>query len=338
MNLLHDVVGETVLGEMRRLLSPVGFALVVDRRGDVGAEVVRSPEGGCVLPGDGVRALLYALMLLGAVKYGKSRAMVSRALRGAKEDMYEGLPQGKDLLNTEDVAAYLGVGPVTVWRWCRDGVLPCMKIGRGWRIRREALEDFLKRSERSGSLVGRLRSFLEVPDNVLAIAQDREMMHRLDAAFFRVGEAQGGRLIKYVDGESWDSLDDARTELERHGLEVGRLEEEDRFRFTSEPDPQCGRTEELRQLLSEDADGGRSVWVSFNWDEQIDLDAALKQQQALRKVVQEGELVVKTVVLEEVVDEWPGKMLRRAQVAHSGTIWLSESELAFNRVTPLPLS
>src|ERR671917_2974218 len=245
--------------------------------------------------------------------------------------MYQGLPQGKDLLDTEDVAAYLGVGQVTVWRWCRDGSLPCLKIGREWRIRREALERFLQRSERSETLVGRLRSFLEVPDNALAIAQDRETMHRLDAAFFRVGEAQGGRLIKYAGGEPWDPLNDVRTDLEPHGLEVGRLEEEGRFRFTSEPDPQRGRTEELKRLLSEEVDGGRPVWVSFNWADHIDLDAALKQQEALQEVVEEGELVVKTAVLEEVVDEWPGKALRRAQVLHSGTIWLSESGLALSR-------
>jgi hypothetical protein len=43
-------------------------------------------------------------------------------------------------------------------------------------------------------------------------------------------------------------------------------------------------------------------------------------------------------VLEEVIDEWPGKMVRRAQVLHGGTIWLSESSLALNRVTPAPPS
>jgi excisionase family DNA binding protein len=248
----------------------------------------------------------------------------------------EGFARGKHLLDVAEVAEYLRVEQTTVQRWCREGSLPCMKIGKEWRIRHEALGPFLERSERSESLVGRLRSFLEVPDNLLVIAQDRQMMHRLDAAFFRVGEAQGGRLIKYAGGEPWDSLDDARTDLEPHGLEVGRLEEEGRFRFTSEPDPQRGRTEELRRLLSEEADGGRSVWVSFNWAEQIDLDAALRQQEALQEVVEEGELVVKTAVLEEVVDEWPGKMLRRAQVLHSGTIWLSESGLALSRVTPPP--
>jgi hypothetical protein len=129
-----------------------------------------------------------------------------------------------------------------------------------------------------------------------------------------------------------------RTDLEKHGLEVRRLEEEGRFRFVSEPDPHGGRAEELRRLLSEEADGCHSLWVNFDWVEQIDLEAALKQQQALREVAEEGHLVVKTAVLEEVIDEWPGKMVRQAQILHGGTIWLSESNLALSRVTSPPPS
>ena len=41
---------------------------------------------------------------------------------------------------------------------------------------------------------------------------------------------------------------------------------------------------------------------------------------AVERYFPKGELLVKTAVLEEVVDEWPGKMLRRAQVLHLGTI------------------
>jgi hypothetical protein len=37
------------------------------------------------------------------------------------------------------------------------------------------LEDFLKRNERPATLVAQLRSFLQVPDNVLAIAQNRDL-------------------------------------------------------------------------------------------------------------------------------------------------------------------
>ena len=58
----------------------------------------------------------------------------------------------KELLDTEDVAGYLRVSPVTIWRWCRDGSLPWLKIGRSWRIRRAALEAFLERGERSETL------------------------------------------------------------------------------------------------------------------------------------------------------------------------------------------
>jgi uncharacterized RDD family membrane protein YckC len=40
---------------------------------------------------------------------------------------------------------------------------------------------------------------LEVPDNVLAIVQNRELMHNLDAAFFRVGAATIRTLLRIVD-------------------------------------------------------------------------------------------------------------------------------------------
>src|SRR5215213_3700979 len=96
----------------------------------------------------------------------------------------------KELLAAADVAEMIGVKETTIYRWCKEGKLPCLKVGKHWRIRREALEDFLKRSERPRTLVGQLDSFLRVPDSVLAIAQNIEILHRLDAAFFRVGEAR----------------------------------------------------------------------------------------------------------------------------------------------------
>src|SRR5215216_2747867 len=49
----------------------------------------------------------------------------------------------KDLLSAEDVARYFGVGQMTVYRWCKEGRLQCIKLGKHWRIRREALEDLL---------------------------------------------------------------------------------------------------------------------------------------------------------------------------------------------------
>src|SRR5918997_1567417 len=102
--------------------------------------------------------------------------------------------RGTELLAVADVAGMIGVKETTVYRWCSEGKLPCLKIGKHWRIRRGVLEHFLKQSERPRTLVGQLDSFLRVPDSVLAVAQNIDILHRLDAAFFRVGEARGGLL------------------------------------------------------------------------------------------------------------------------------------------------
>ena len=242
----------------------------------------------------------------------------------------------RELLGVEEVAEYLGVVPMTVYRWCREGRLPCMKLGRVWRIRRETLEDFLESAERPATLVGQLGSFLGVPDNVIAIAQDRELLHRLDAAFFRIGEARGGMLVKFAGGEPDVPEDEVRAILERHGLEVRRLEEEGRFRLSPERGPLGERRELLERLAVEEADGGRTVWASFDWAERVDLETALGQQDALSELLEDKQLVVKTAVLEEVADGWPAKAQRRARESHTGTMWLSEAGLSLSRITPLP--
>src|SRR5215203_2996500 len=117
----------------------------------------------------------------------------SRQAWSKAREVREPLDQLDTLLSTEEVAEYLGVGQATVYRWCRDESLPAVKIGRRWRVRRSALEEFVRKNERSETLVGRLRAFIEVPDNLLAVVQDRELMSKVDAAFFRTAEASGGR-------------------------------------------------------------------------------------------------------------------------------------------------
>src|ERR671926_1928412 len=113
----------------------------------------------------------------------------------------EGAATGTELLGAGEVAGLVGVKETTVYRWCKEGRLPCLKVGKHWRIRREALEDFLKESELPKTLAGQLSSFLREPDSVLAIAENRDILHRLDAAFFMVGESRDGLLVKFYAGE-----------------------------------------------------------------------------------------------------------------------------------------
>src|SRR5215208_3908586 len=250
----------------------------------------------------------------------------------------KGTARETELLAAVDVAGMIGVKETTVYKWCKEGKLPCMKVGKHWRVRREALEDFLKRSERPRTLVGQLSSFLQVPDNVLAITQNVDLMHRLDVAYFQVGDAHGGMLVKFYGGEDAPA-DELRAEFEKNGLEVGRLEREGRFLMRPETDPLGGgRQDELAQLLEEEGAKGHIVWACFNWAMQVDLETALEQQKRLTELVDSRHLVVKTAAIEEAIDDWPARVLRRAQSSHSATILFSEDGLSLSRATPMPPS
>jgi excisionase family DNA binding protein len=238
----------------------------------------------------------------------------------------------KDLLEAEEVASYLGINPVTVYRWCRDGRLPCLRIGRYWRIRREALEDFLRQSEKPTTLLGHLRSFLRVPDNLIAIAQNTYRLHQLDAAFFMLGEARGGKLVKFYGGEK-ASVESLRSDFESWGLEAGRLEEQGILHLVADEDP-ADRESQLMRFLEDDSDTGNTLWASFDWSEGVSLEKALEQQAAISDIASRN-LVVKTAALEEAIDSWPPAILRRAQVVHSGQIWLSEAGVSVSRAAPL---
>jgi excisionase family DNA binding protein len=243
-----------------------------------------------------------------------------------------------ELLGAEDVAQMVGVKETTIYRWCKEGKLPCLKVGKHWRIRREALEDFLKRSEHPRTLVGQLDSFLREPDNVLAIVQNIDILHRLDAAFFRVGEARGGLLVKFYAGEDY-SEGELLLDFEGNGLEASCLKREGRLLMRAEEEPLGGsRGEQLGVLIDEEGGEGRSVWASFNWVRPVELETALEQQRRLTELVGASQLVVKTAAVEEAIEEWTAPQLRRVQSMHSAIIVASEDGLSMSRATPMPPS
>src|SRR5215212_9732052 len=249
----------------------------------------------------------------------------------------KGASRETELLAATEVAGLVGVKETTVYRWCKEGKLPCLKVGKHWRIRREALEDFLKRSERPKTLIGQLNSFLRVPDNVLAIVQNVDILHRLDAAFFRAGDARDGLLVKFYAGEE-QSQGELVSDLQRNGLEVGRLRrQKGLFRRSEEATLGGPRGEQLGRLIKE-AGAGRTVWASFKWVRPVDLQTALEQQERLTELVDAGNLVVKTAALEGALEEWPASQLRRVQSAHLAIILASEEGLSLSRATPMPPS
>ncbi len=68
------------------------------------------------------------------------------------------------LLTPAEVAGRLKVSLPTVYRWIRSGALPCLRVGRGRRIRESALQAFLERGatpppEPPEALLDQLRAF-----------------------------------------------------------------------------------------------------------------------------------------------------------------------------------
>jgi excisionase family DNA binding protein len=243
-----------------------------------------------------------------------------------------------ELLGAEEVAGLVGVKETTVYKWCKEGKLPCLKVGKHWRVRRGDLEDFLKRSQHQVTLAGQLDSFLQVPDSVLAIAQNIDILHRIDAAFFRVGESRGGLLVKFHGGED-NPEEYLLASFEQNGFEASRLKREGRLLMREEEGPLGDRRgDALARLLEEEGEKGRTVWASFNWVRQVDLQTAFEQQERLTELVDTRQLVLKTAALEETMDEWPSSMLRRVQSSHSAIILASEDGLSLSRATPMPPS
>lgn len=248
--------------------------------------------------------------------------------------MYEEHAHEDELLGVPEVAGYLGVGQVTVYRWCRDGRLPCVKVGRKWRVRRGAISDFLRRGERPETLAGHLGAFLTVPDNVVGVAQDKELLHRLDAAYFKVAEARGGFLAKFYGGGPESTAEEARSEMESRGLEAGALEREGRLVFIDEVATGESREEALRRMS--EAGEGRSVWAAFDWAGRGDRESVLREQRKLTSFVAGRQVVIKTAILEETLEGWPPEDQRHFQTWHSGTLWVSREGLSLSRTVPLP--
>jgi excisionase family DNA binding protein len=250
----------------------------------------------------------------------------------------KGTSRETELLAAADVAELIGIKETTVYRWCKEGKLPCLKVGKHWRIRRVALEDFLRESERPRTLVGQMDSFLRVPDNVLAVAQNIDILHRLDAAFFRVGEARGGLLVKFYAGEE-HSEEELLSDFEQNGLEAGRLKREGRLLMRAEGEPLGGsRGEQLGRLIEKEGGEERTVWASFDWVKPVGLDTAMEQQKQLTELIDASQLVVKTAAIEEAIDHWSASQLRRVQSMHSAIILASEEGLSLSRATPMPAS
>jgi len=46
-------------------------------------------------------------------------------------------------MNVNEVADYLRVAPATIYRLAQNGKIPCGKVGRSWRFRKDTIEQWI---------------------------------------------------------------------------------------------------------------------------------------------------------------------------------------------------
>lgn len=53
----------------------------------------------------------------------------------------------KQVMTVKEIAEYLDVHPMTIYKYVQDGKIPAFKIGASWRIRRDSIKKWMDENE-----------------------------------------------------------------------------------------------------------------------------------------------------------------------------------------------
>jgi len=56
-----------------------------------------------------------------------------------------------EVLTIEELSVYLKISKSTLYKLVREGSVPCQKVGRHWRFRKEAIDAWLVKAQTSKS-------------------------------------------------------------------------------------------------------------------------------------------------------------------------------------------
>ncbi|MTI83806.1 MAG: helix-turn-helix domain-containing protein [Firmicutes bacterium] len=57
------------------------------------------------------------------------------------------MSEDNEIMTIGQVAKYLQISEITTYRLVQDGKIPAFKVGRGWRIKREDLNQFIEKQK-----------------------------------------------------------------------------------------------------------------------------------------------------------------------------------------------
>jgi len=61
------------------------------------------------------------------------------------------MTESKKILTVKDVADYLDVHPMTIYKYVKGGKIPAFKVGASWRIRNDSMQKWISECEHNRS-------------------------------------------------------------------------------------------------------------------------------------------------------------------------------------------
>ncbi|VAX19581.1 hypothetical protein MNBD_NITROSPINAE04-2173 [hydrothermal vent metagenome] len=128
-----------------------------------------------------------------------------------------------DFLTVREISQILKTHSNTVYKMCREGILPAVKIGKEWRIDRRKLALFMEGGappQQKDTYESLVQLSLQ-EGHLLGIFTQEKDISEFELTFFVKAQDRGYRLFKAC---WWQHPDDVRRHMSKAGLEVEKLE------------------------------------------------------------------------------------------------------------------
>lgn len=60
------------------------------------------------------------------------------------------MAKSKEIFTIKEIADYLEVHPMTIYKYVQKGKIPAFKIGASWRIRKDSIDKWMRDNELKG--------------------------------------------------------------------------------------------------------------------------------------------------------------------------------------------
>ena len=128
-----------------------------------------------------------------------------------------------EFLTIQEVAQILKTHTNTVYKMCREGSLPCVKIGKEWRIDRAKFAKFMESGTKQkieDPLLGFVSDALK-GGHVLGVFTEQDNIAEFELEFFKAAPKDGQRFLKAC---WWQHPDDVRQYLAKGDFPVEETE------------------------------------------------------------------------------------------------------------------